>query len=148
MPAVYPPRIVPPEHRGDYPHMAKRDAEVWSKFLARRAEEFLGFAYDVAVGGSTISTPDLPQAEIDGWRYNTALKIDVCGIQAARTWIIEVKPDATVSAVGAAIVYTMVCEREQVFDGELVPAIVCGFCHKDVLWAARKLGVEVIEVGV
>jgi len=148
MPAVYPPRVVPPTHRGDYPHMAKRDAEVWSRFLGARAGEFLGFAYDVAVGGVRLATPDLPQAEVDGWRYNTALKIDVCGLQRDTTWIIEVKPDATVSAVGAAIVYTMIVEREKVFDGALLPVIVCGFCHVDVKWAALKLGVEVIEVGV
>jgi len=146
MPAVFPVTIVPPEHRGRYPHMAKRDAEVWSRFLAARAAEFTGFAYDVAVGGVQLLGDAVEANERAGWQYNTALKIDVCALQPGRVWIIEVKPDATVSALGAAIGYTLVVEREKVFDGVLVPTIVCGACQRDVKWAAGQLGVQVIEL--
>lgn len=148
MPAVYPVHVVPPGHRGDYPHMAKRDAEVWSRFLAARAGDFVGFAYDVAVGGVQLTGAAIAGRERAGWRYNTALKIDAVGLRAEETWIIEVKPDATVSALGAAIAYTLVCEREAVFDTRLVPVIVCGYCQLDVKWAAEKLGVQVLEFPV
>jgi len=147
MPAVYPPRIVPTEHRGDFPHMAKHDAEVWRKFLDARAGEFLGFAYDVAIGGMILTTPALSERELLGWRYNTALKIDACGLRQDGVWIIEVKPDATVSALGAAIAYTLVAERDKVFEGTLSPVIVCAACQVDVKWAAERLGVLVFEVG-
>jgi hypothetical protein len=147
MPAVYPPDIVPTSHRGHYPHMAKHDAYIWERFLDAHSGEFLGFAYDVALGGVRLTAPDIPPTELLGWQYNTALKIDACGLRPDGVWIIEVKPDATVSALGAAIAYTLVARRDQVFEGELTPVIVCSACQLDVKWAAQQLGVRVFEVG-
>lgn len=146
MPAVYPIHRVPATHRGDYRHMAKRDVEVWTRFLAARGDDFAAFAYDVAIGGITLHADGLDQASLDGWRYNTALKIDACGFQPGRVWIIEVKPEATVSALGAAIAYTLVAKRERVFDDPLQPTIVCNYCQVDVKWCAEQLGVVVVEV--
>ena len=146
MPAVFPIHIVPPGHRGDYPHMAKRDAEVWSRFLAAHSTEFDGFAYDVAVGGVQLVGEAISATERAGWQYNTALKIDVCGFKPGAVWVIEVKPYATVSAIGGAIAYTLVLRREKVFDGELLPTIVCSYCQLDVRWAAEQLGVQVFEL--
>lgn len=146
MPAVYAPNLVPSSHRGDYPHMAKRDAGVWTAFLAARGAEFVWFAYDVAIGGIVLDTPDLEPAQVLGWQYNTALKIDACGFRNREVWIIEVKPEATVSALGAAIGYSMVARREKVFDDPLHAAIVCNYIQPDVRWCAQQLGVEVVEV--
>lgn len=145
MPAVFPITRVPATHRGHYPHMSKRDVEVWARFLERRAQDFAAFAYDVAIGGITLDTPLIDQAGRDGWRYNTALKIDACGFQPGRVWIIEVKPEATVSALGAAIAYTLVAKRDRVFDDPLQPTIVCAYCQVDVRWCAAQLGVSVLE---
>lgn len=146
MPAVYAPALVPSSHRGNYPHMSKRDVQVWNAFLDLQGTLFVWFAYDVAIGGVQIEAQDLGPVEKLGWQYNTALKIDACGLRDNEVWIIEVKPEATVSALGGAIAYTMVAEREKVFDNPLKPAIVCNYCQPDVRWAASELGVDVIEV--
>jgi hypothetical protein len=146
MPAVYAPQLVPSGHRGDYPHMSKRDVQVWNAFLTLHGDQFVWFAYDVALGGVTIEAQDVGPAERLGWQYNTALKIDACGLRDKEVWIIEVKPEATVSALGGAIAYTMVAEREQVFDNPLKPVIVCNYCQPDVKWCAQELRVAVFEV--
>jgi hypothetical protein len=147
MPTVYPIEKIPASHRGWYPHMGKRDQEVWERYLAGPHPEFISFAYDVALGGLIPSALVISEAEQKGWQYSTALKIDVCAWLPDRVWLIELKPQATVSALGAAIAYTLVARRENAFDVPPLPVIVCEYCHPDVRWCSSQLGVEVIEVG-
>lgn len=143
---VYEPLILPPTFRGHYPHLAKRDATVWERFLVKFADQFLGFTYDLALGGRDMDFPGLDPAERLGWRYNTALKVDAVGFTATQAWIIEVRPDATVSALGAALTYTMVAEREGAFLQTLLPVIVCETIQPDVNWACQQLGIHVLRV--
>lgn len=144
--AVYPPIILPPRERTAYPHMAKRDAAVWDRFLRAHGAAFYGFAYDVALGGV-----DLPDAEGDpasklAWRYNTALKIDAVGFQEKAALIIEVRPDAHVSAYGAAVAYTLVAQRDHFTELPVFPAIVCESIQVDVEWLCAQTGVTVYRV--
>jgi hypothetical protein len=146
MPAVYPPVWVPAAFRGRYPHMAKRDAQVWETFIRAYGERYDAFAYDVALGGLSLTMPELTEADRLGWQYSTALRIDAVAKEGARYWVIEVRPEATVSALGAALTYTMVARRENVFPGELVPAVVCNYMQPDVKWACDRLGIQVFAV--
>jgi hypothetical protein len=145
MPAVYPPVFVPATHRGDYPHMAERDRQVWNSFLKLHAHRFVAFAYDVALGGVSLG-PEIPERDRLGWQYNTALKIDAVGLTTDSVWIIEVRPYATVSALGAALTYTLVARRDHVFALNHVPAIVTNGIQPDVRWTAQQLGVQVVTV--
>ncbi|HEY6239369.1 MAG TPA: hypothetical protein VIW78_00870 [Burkholderiales bacterium] len=126
--------------------MAKLDAAVWTRFLNASGTDFLSFCYDVALGGRRIEGLDLSVEEQLGWQYNTALKIDAVGLTEDQAWIIEVRPSATVSAVGSALCYTLVCEREQVFDRQLIPVICCETIQPDVAWVCQRLGVSVVRV--
>lgn len=144
--AVYPPEVMPRDWRGNFPHMAKRDAVVWLRFMDRYEENFSGFAYDVAIGGIEIEGLPMDVPDRLGWRYNTALKIDAVGFQDDRAWIIEVRPEATVSALGAALTYALVCERDQVFAVPLLPVIVCETIQADVEWTAAQLHITVVKV--
>lgn len=146
MPAVYPPQLVPATFRGNYPHMAKLDAAVWARFLDRFAARFLGFFYDVALGGRRLEGMALDEETLLGWQYNTALKIDAVGLTETQAWVIEVRPDATVSALGSALCYTLVAERESAFDRALVPVICCENIQPDVEWTCARLGVTVVKV--
>lgn len=146
MPSVYPIEKLPPAARGHFRHMAKRDEAVWVKFLGRRAGDFLAFAYDVALGGRIVEFPGMTPEERLGWQYATALKIDAVAYQADLIWVIEVRPEATVSALGAALTYTLVARRDDVFDLPILPAIVCETMQPDVKWACGELGIHVEEV--
>lgn len=146
MSAVYPPQLVPVSFRGNYPHMAKLDAAVWGRFLDAHADHFLGFYYDVAMGGSRLEGLSLDEPELLGWQYNTALKIDAVGVTADQAWIIEVRPNATISALGSAFGYTLVAERDAVFPLVLVPVIVCETIQPDVDWCCQRLGITVFRV--
>jgi hypothetical protein len=146
MPAVYEPEWLPATARGRYRHMGKRDAQVWEQFLSMFSERFESFAYDVALGGIVLDMPELTDEDRQAWQYSTALKIDATGKEGDRYWIIEVRPEATVSALGAALCYALVADRDQVFPGKLQAAIVCNSIQPDVKWVSGQLGVEVFQV--
>ena len=146
MPAIYPMTLYLPEQQAHYPHMAKRDVELWERFLAAHGKEFLAFSYDVALGGSRLTIPDAPEADLTAWRYSTGLKIDAIGWQSNQAWIIEVRPEATVSAYGSAVVYTLVARREELTTLPLIPTVVCEAIQPDVEWAARMTGVQLFKV--
>lgn len=144
--SVYPITIFPPSERTSYPHMAKRDTQVWDRFLRAHGAAFYGFAYDVAFGGI-----DLPGAESDpqgalAWRYSTALKVDAIGFQEKAALLIEVRPDAHVSAFGAVMCYTLVAQRDKFTELPIFPAIVCESIQVDVEWLCKETGVTVYRV--
>lgn len=146
MPSVYPVEVWPPDVVTNFPHMAKRDAEVWLRFLKAHGSEFFGFSYDVALGGRVLDLPGHSPEELLGWQYSTALKIDAVGWKGNQVWIIEVRPDATVSAYGAAVVYTLCAKRERITELPLIPCVVCAAMQLDVEWACQQTGIQVIKV--
>lgn len=146
MPPVYPINILPNTWKGSYPHMAKLDRAIWERFLTANAATFSGFAYDVALGGRVIEGLDLDDPTKLGWQYNTAVKIDAVAFRDEEAWIIEVKPEANVSAFGAALAYTVLVEREQFISQRLIPTIVCEYIQPDVEWVCQQLSVQVIKV--
>lgn len=131
---------------GDYPHMAKRDSAVWERWLKIHASHWQGVAYDVAVGGLRPAAGDTDIAFDRMWQYDTALKIDALVAREDRILVVEVRPMATVSAIGSALVYAMVLAREGVNKIPLVPAIVCEGIQVDVRWAAEQMQIQVFLV--
>lgn len=138
--------IMPADFRGHYPHMAKRDVEVWTAFLQARGREFTGFAYDVALGGVQLDAPGLDPIDVQAWRENTALRIDAVAFLPGEAVICEVKPGAYVNAVGAVISYAAIALLDRVFDVPLRQAIVCAYAQIDVRRVCRQLGIELWEV--
>lgn len=146
MPAARPFTVLPADFRGHYPHMARRDVEVWTSFLAVHGAEYAGFAYDVALGGVQLEAPGLDPRDVQGWRENTALRIDAVGYRAAEVVVIEVKPGAYVNAVGAVACYAAVAIRDEVFDVPVRMAVVCAYMQIDVRYVCAQLGIEVWTV--
>ena len=146
MPPVYPLTVFTPDELGHYPHMAKRDAEVWIPWIRTHGADYVGFSYDVALGGVILPEEMGDEKMRRAWQYNTALKIDAVGWQGNQAWVIEVRPDATTSALGAALSYTLVAKREKLTELPIIPAIVCRAIQPDVRWACAVLGIVVFQV--
>lgn len=143
---VYPPSWVPVLKTGDYPHMSRHDAVIWERFLDQFGGNFTAVAYDVALGGFLLDERLGTEAERLGWQYSTALKVDAILQRETEWWIVEVKPLGWVSAVGAALVYTLVAEREGFSPFPLVPVVLTDHMSDDVKYAAEALGIVVVEV--
>lgn len=141
---VYPVEWVDATARGNYPHMARHDAMIWERFLGEFALSFRRFAYDVALGGLLKPGTDDDLAQRLGFQYSTACKVDVVAERDEDCWLIEVKPDAHAGAVGQALVYTTLGEKDRPSDKPLVPVVVTNRCSEDIKYAAGELGVLVV----
>ena len=73
---VYPIVWTKPILYGYYPGMAKRDAELWERWLKQAHPNILHVSYNVALGGVIPEVPDATDAQLKGWQYSTAAKID------------------------------------------------------------------------
>lgn len=143
---VYPVLFEPPRLLGWYPHMARRDAAIWERYLKLEATSWQGFAYDVAVGGMLVDDPLATPQELAGWRFSTAQRIDVVGNRGREHWIIEVRAQARIGAVGAVMGYTLLAQREPWTELPLVPAVITDNMSADVRWVAEQFSVQVIIV--
>lgn len=146
MPAVYGIEWQPPAVTGRYQHLMKRDLAVWERWLTQYGSEFDAVAYDVAVGGTAPNLEGISDDDRRGWMYTTALKIDALARDDTGVWIIEVKPSASVSAIGAAVSYPLVLARD---EPDLIIAgagIVTESITPDLEWLADQLSIRVWTV--
>lgn len=143
---VFPVEFQPAALTGHYPHMARRDVELWERYLRAYHQDWFGFAYDVALGGLDVEDDEATEADRLGWRYNTAEKIDVVANRGDEHWILEVKPNARLGAIGQVLGYILLAQREPWTQLPLVPAIITDNVSVDVRWCAKQLGVNVIIV--
>jgi hypothetical protein len=142
---VYP--VVPErvELSGRYPHMAPADTVIWERFLEATGAQFAAVAYDVALGGSIPSDPALSDAERRGWQYVTAKKIDAVLYLPREAWIVEVKPSASLAAVGQVLGYTLLAQRDPFTHLPLVPVIVTDTMSADTKYVCDEFGIDYLE---
>lgn len=143
---VYPLEWKLASDRGDYPHMAKNDAVLWERFLDEYGPNFLRFTYDVALGGFLPEGDEADRATRVGYQYSSALKIDALGEREDDLWVIEVRPSAGVSALGAALCYTVLASLDPLAVKPLVPVVVTDLTSPDIQLCAESLEVLVIEL--
>lgn len=143
---VYPVEFFPPALLGHYPHMARRDAVIWERYLKLEASSWLGFAYDVALGGVVVDDPLGSEAEKLGYQFSTAQRVDVVGDRGTEHWIIEVRSQARVGAIGAVMGYTLLAQREPWTHLPLIPVVITDNMSPDVRWVAEQFSVQVIVV--
>ena len=141
---VYPVVFEPPALTGRYPHLARRDAPLWERYLSLYAHQWLGVAYDVAVGGLDVDDPDATPEQKLGWRYSTAEKIDVVLNRGDEHWLVEVKPNARNDSLGQVLGYLLLAQREPWSPVPMVPCVLTDNMSADVRWVASQLDVQVI----
>ena len=139
MPPVFPLEWEPLARTGRYRHMARRDAAVWERWLDKYGGGFEAVAYDVALGGILPTDPAATDAQRVGWQYATALKIDALVRTPAYWLVLEVRPESSVSAVGAALVYRLMLQRERLTALPVRAGLVCETLHPDIAWALTAL---------
>jgi hypothetical protein len=145
---VYPLEWMLPQERGSYPHMAKNDAVLWERFMDAYGGNYNRFAYDVALGGFKPDPAAGDEATRLGYQYATALKIDAVGERPDDVWIIEVRPHAGVSAVGAALCYQLLAGVDKFTDKPLVACVLTDRASPDIRYCCEALEVVLIEMEV
>ena len=131
--------------RPHYPHMLAEDNAVWTMFLEQNFERLHEVWYDVRVGRPVKLAADATEMEIKIARGLTRKRIDVVGWDGGSYWVIEVKPFASMLAVGQVISYARMFAMEYVIKGRVVPVIVCSTLDEDLTDEFKELGILVIE---
>lgn len=139
-------RLFTPDERGHYPHMLPRDVDVWNRFLDQQGFEFVGFRYDVHVGGEVERKVGWTEKTIMVASYLAAKRIDAVGYKAGETWIFEVKPEAGVSAVGQLVTYRLLYIDKFRPIGRLVCALVCANATIDERHVLEDQGFKIFVV--
>ncbi|MBA7690502.1 hypothetical protein ES703_99031 [subsurface metagenome] len=127
-----------------YPHMMAEDIAVWSKYLASPLVTIKEVWYDVHVGGAVqvAGGPGTVEARVAAGV--TRKRIDcVCRVGGGY-WVVEVKPFASMLALGQVLSYTRLFVQEYRPAGEVWPVIVCDAVDEDLLDEFDAAGVAVV----
>lgn len=127
-----------------YPHMLMEDIEVWSRYLAQPVVPIKEVWYDVRVGmGIPVSgdASDLDRRIAAGIGKK---RIDVVCKVGGGYWVVEVKPRASMLAVGQVLSYARLFQADYRPDGVVWPGIVCDAADDDLRGIYDDLGVLVV----
>lgn len=129
-----------------YPHMLAEDTGVWTRYLRDPLVPIKQVWYDVHVGKGMA----LPAGASDMDRRIAAgvsrKRIDVVAEVAGGLWVVEIKPFASMLAVGQVISYHRLFLLEYTPAGETWPVIVCDAADVDLVDGFDMEGVAVIVI--
>lgn len=131
--------------RPHYPHMLAEDNAVWSKFLEQNFERMTEVWYDVRVGQAVALEEDASDMEKRIAAGLTRKRIDVVAISGGNYWVIEVKPYASMLALGQVISYARLFALQYEVRGRVIPVIVCDSVDQDLLDEFKEMGIMVLE---
>lgn len=130
-----------------YPHMAFADIPVWERYLEQKHFAYTSIAYDVRVGEGRPIPPDTsPELAID-WQALTMKRIDAVAFLPKEIHIIEVKPRASLSAIGQVLGYCALYEKT---FSPTIPTkciIITDEAQPDLFSVTSTHKIKVIEVG-
>ncbi|KKN05288.1 hypothetical protein LCGC14_1088790 [marine sediment metagenome] len=136
-----------PKVRRRYEQMMVEDMGPWTEFLRSDSMPLLQVWYNVHVG-QAVEVPDGSPEYMKAHAAAVSRKrIDAVGRTANEIWIIEVKPYATMYAIGQVIVYEVLFRREFEMNMPSRKVIVAASSDPDILEAAAKYEVKLVNVG-
>jgi hypothetical protein len=108
-----------------YPHMKPFDVAIWEKFIDENLDFFDSVDYDICIGKGADFLPD-DYSTPDG-RENRLYqkKIDVVGYIGEKVWIIEIKPNAGMHALGQILTYKFLTKDILALNRQQTLAIIC-----------------------
>jgi len=125
--------------------MMVEDTMVWTKFLESKFVEIKEVWYDVHVGqpvllglGATVMDKRIAAGL-------TRKRIDVVCSVAGGIWVVEIKPYASMYAVGQVLTYVRLFNKEYTSPGRTVPVIICDDYDEDLVDEFDEFGVLVLK---
>lgn len=107
-----------------YPGMMKRDEVLWDAFVMQNPDAFEQVYYNVPLGDPFPEETTRAQAKWNGAYEVSQWRIDVVGYTTGRWFIIEVKPNAGAGALGQAVAYTNLFQKEYEITEPITPAVL------------------------
>lgn len=136
-------QAVPYEIRVKYPHLRPRDVEIWQHFIQKNPDRFNRVFYDYRVGDPEDWPEDAPRYIALAWKDLTMWQIDVTAEDDDFLYIIELKPFARSTAIGQALAYKILFDREEKPWKPTIPVVITDTILKSTKYVADKLGVQI-----
>lgn len=128
-----------------YPHMLSEDTDVWTQYLKRPVKPILEVWYDVHVGFGLANSfiGDPLGARIA--RGVLRKRIDVVCLLEDAIWVVEIKPWASMLALGQAISYYRMFVTEYLITKPACPVVICDSVDEDLISVYRAANVGLIS---
>ncbi len=126
--------------------MLAEDTEIWSGYLADPIAAIKEVWYDLHVGGIVrgITEGDILAEKIA--RGITRKRIDVVAAVGGGYWVIEIKPFASMLALGQVLTYRRLFVEEYRLSGEVFPVVISRQADEDMVADFQAVGVLVIVI--
>lgn len=126
-----------------FPHMGPADSRVWQAHLTLQSVPSGRLDYDVRLGGVGAELVDREHEHFPMWLTLLKKRIDVVVHYENAVKLIEVKPIAGFSALGQALGYCDLWEREKGSKPKPVPCVCCAIVDPDLTPTFERYGVLV-----
>lgn len=126
--------------------MSVADTEIWNRFLAKFPDAYERVQYDFHVGNPPPFNPLMDNDEDKNQDMLYKLRIDVLGHNGANIDIIEVKPNASASAIGQVKSYKSLYERDEEPKGKVNMVIITDAQKPNMDFLTAQEGVKLIIV--
>jgi len=126
--------------------MLPEDHATWTAYLESKWNVLEEVWYDVHVGKPMTVRPDAPaymKYVVDGVSRK---RIDVVGRVGRRIYIIEVKPEANMTAIGQVVTYLNLFVKEFRITGPVLAMIVATTCDADIMDIANEQNVQIVAL--
>ncbi len=130
-----------------YPaHMSPEDTEIWKRYKDKIADEVLLLYFDVGLGGQTEVPPDTSPEMAMMWLRNTQKRTDVVAETLDGWIIIELRENATASAIGRLLLYQELWKQDPPDNRPVTLRLVTNREDVDVKALSRIQGIAYIVV--
>lgn len=123
--------------------MGKEDSRVWEWFLLGPHPHFVEIEYDVRLGGQTGTVTDYGSDAKEMWETLVKKRVDAIAETESEAWIIEVKPTASMAALGQVLCYEALLMAERPPSKPARKVIVAGRIDEDLVDVIPSFGVTV-----
>lgn len=132
------------EKRYKYPHMMPLDVAIWERFIDANPNFFDSVDYDVALGSKPLFDVTV-NTETGGEATRLyQKKIDVVGYKDKNIYIVEIKPQASLAALGQAKSYEILYRNFIDPDIKTIPTILTDRVATDLPMIAFEMGIKLL----
>jgi len=114
-----------------YKHLFGADLELWERFLEEYGDYFDKFEYDIRLGEGVPIDPKWPPKIAYAAKMLTRKRVDAVGYKDEEIWLFEIKPDASLSAIGQLLSYEALWVKERGRPKTLYKAVVTDRLGRD-----------------
>lgn len=134
------------EKRSSYPHMSVKDTAIWERFIDKYPDVYKQCQYDFHIGDAPPFNTLMDNDEDLNQDMLYRLRIDVVAGSPLGIDLIEVKPDAGVSAIGQLENYKLLYMRDEEPRQSVGMILLTDKERPNMAWLCKEKGIKLVVV--